>query len=116
MPYILDLPTEVLIRILLDLDVFDFGSCILTCRRLKAIIQGSCLLRYLIHTALAGVHDPTHSSSLASSAMVVGESKQRRMFALALHFGGLYGAFPSYGGLYTWRSFLLVRRQRGIHR
>jgi hypothetical protein len=31
---------------------------LLTCRGLKAIIQDTCLLQYLIYTALAGVHDP----------------------------------------------------------
>jgi hypothetical protein len=58
MPHILDLPTELLIQIFLDLDVSDFGSCLLACRRLKIIIQDSCLLQYLIRTALVGVHDP----------------------------------------------------------
>ena len=58
MPYILDLPTELFINIFADLDVLDLGSCLLTCRRLKAIIQDTCLLQYLIHTALAGVRDP----------------------------------------------------------
>lgn len=62
MPLILDLPTELLIQIFLHLDVSDFGSCLLTCRRLKVIIQDSSLLQYLIHTALAGVHDPLVSS------------------------------------------------------
>ncbi|KAI0272224.1 hypothetical protein BGY98DRAFT_1099844 [Russula aff. rugulosa BPL654] len=63
MPHILDLPTELLINVFTDLDdASDFGSCLLTCQRLNAIIQDSCLLRYLIHTALAGVHDPLFQS------------------------------------------------------
>lgn len=63
MPHILDLPTELLINIFMDLDdASDFGSCLLTCQRLNAIIQDSCLLQYLIHTALAGVHDPLFQS------------------------------------------------------
>ena len=57
MPHILELPTELLIQIFLDLDLSDFGSCLLACRRL---IQDSYLLQYLIRTALAGVHDPLH--------------------------------------------------------
>ena len=63
MPHILDLPTELLIKIFTaDLEVSDFGSCLLTCRRLKAIIQDTCLLQYLVHAALAGVHDPVFHS------------------------------------------------------
>lgn len=63
MPHILDLPTELFIRIFTHLDdVSDFGSCLLTCRSLKAIIQDTCLLQYLIHTSLAGVHDPVSHS------------------------------------------------------
>ena len=58
MPHILDLPTELLVKIFTDLDVLDFRSCLLTCRRLKVIIQDTFLLQYLIHTGLAGVHDP----------------------------------------------------------
>ena len=58
MLHILDLPTELLIQIFLDLDVSDFGSCLLACRRLKVIIQDCCLLQYRIRTALAGVLDP----------------------------------------------------------
>lgn len=58
MTLILDLPTELLIKVFTDLDVSDFGSCLLTCRRLKATIQDSSLLQYLIHTALSGVYDP----------------------------------------------------------
>lgn len=61
MPHILDLPTELLIQVFLDLDVSDFGSCLTTCRRLKAVIQDSCLLQYIIRTALSGVHDPLQS-------------------------------------------------------
>lgn len=63
MPHILDLPTELLIKIFTEnLEVSDFGSCLLTCRRLKAIIHETCLLQYLIHAALAGVHDPVFHS------------------------------------------------------
>jgi hypothetical protein len=62
MPHILDLPTELLIKIFTNLHVSDFGSCLLICRRLKAIIQDTCLLQYLIRTALAGVHDPLFQS------------------------------------------------------
>ncbi len=58
MLHILDLHTELLIIIFTGLDASDIGSCLLTCCRFKAIIQGSSLLRYLIRTALAGVHDP----------------------------------------------------------
>jgi hypothetical protein len=58
MPHILDLPMELFIKIFTDLDVWELGSCLLTCRRLKTIIQETRLLQYLIHTALAGVHDP----------------------------------------------------------
>jgi hypothetical protein len=62
MPHILDLPTELFIKIFADLDVWDLGSCLLTCRRLKVIIRDTFLLQYLIHTALAGVHDPLFQS------------------------------------------------------
>ena len=62
MPHILDLPTELFIKIFTDLDVWELGSCLLTCRRFKAIIQDTCLLQYFIHTALAGVHDPLFRS------------------------------------------------------
>jgi hypothetical protein len=58
MPNLLDLPTELLIHILSDLYIADFGSCLLTCHRLKDIIQNSRLIQYLIRTALAGVYDP----------------------------------------------------------
>jgi hypothetical protein len=58
MPHILGRPTELLIKTFTDLDVWDLGSCLLSCRRLKVIIQDTCLLQYLIQTALAGVHDP----------------------------------------------------------
>ena len=61
-PSILDLPTELVIKTFTDLDVWDLGSCLLTCRRLKVIIQDSFLLQYLIFTALAGVHDPLFPS------------------------------------------------------
>jgi hypothetical protein len=62
MPHILDLPTELLILIFLDLDVSNIGSCLLTCRKLKVIVQDSYLLQYIIRTALAGVHDPLPQS------------------------------------------------------
>lgn len=60
---LLDLSTELLEHVFSDLDMIsDFGSCLLTCRRIKEVIQGSLLLQYLIHTALAGVNDPHLSS------------------------------------------------------
>jgi len=59
---LLDLSTELLIHIFSDLDTPDFGSCLLTCHRMKNIIQGSLLLQYLINTALAGVNDPLLSA------------------------------------------------------
>jgi hypothetical protein len=62
MPHILGLSTELLIKMFTDLDVWDLGSCLLTCRRLKVIIQDTCLLQYFIQTALAGVHDPLFQS------------------------------------------------------
>jgi hypothetical protein len=62
MPSLLDLSTELLIHIFSDLDISDFGPCLLTCRRLKDVIQDSLLLQYFIRTALAGVHDPLLSS------------------------------------------------------
>ncbi|KAH9961904.1 hypothetical protein BC827DRAFT_245214 [Russula dissimulans] len=57
MPHLLDLPTELLIRIFSDLGISDFGSCLLTCRRIKDVFQAS-RLQYLIRMALDGVHDP----------------------------------------------------------
>ncbi|KAI9453680.1 hypothetical protein F5148DRAFT_459379 [Russula earlei] len=57
MPNLLHLPTELLVHIFSDLDVSDLGSCMLTCRGIKDIVQDS-LLQYLIHMGLAGVHDP----------------------------------------------------------
>jgi hypothetical protein len=59
---LLDLSTELLIHIFSDLDIPDFGSCLLTCHRIKDVIQGSLLLQYLINAALAGVSDPLHSA------------------------------------------------------
>ena len=59
---LLDLSTELLIHIFSDLAISDFGSCLLTCHRIKDVIQGSVLLQYLIRTALAGVNDPLLSS------------------------------------------------------
>jgi F-box-like len=58
MPPLLDLPTELLIQIFSNLHISEFGPCLLTCHRLKGIIQESRLLQYLIRTALAGVYDP----------------------------------------------------------
>jgi F-box-like len=58
MPHLLDLPTELLIQIFSNLHISDFGACLLTCHRLKDIIQDSHLIQYLIRTALAGVYDP----------------------------------------------------------
>ena len=59
---LLDLSTELLIHIFSDLDIPDFGSCLLTCHRIKDVIQGSLLLQYLINTALVGVNDPLLSA------------------------------------------------------
>ncbi|KAI0299982.1 hypothetical protein B0F90DRAFT_567536 [Multifurca ochricompacta] len=62
MPHLHNLPTELLIHIFSDLPISDIGSCLLTCHRFKCVIQNSCLLQYLIHTALAGVYDPLNPS------------------------------------------------------
>jgi hypothetical protein len=62
MSLILGRTTELLLKTFTDLDVWDLGSCLLSCRRLKVIIQDTYLLQYLIHTALAGVHDPLFQS------------------------------------------------------
>ena len=59
---LLDLSTELLVHIFSHLDIPDSGSCLLTCRRIKDVIQSSLLLQYLINTALAGVNDPLLSS------------------------------------------------------
>lgn len=91
MPHILDLPTELLIKIFTDLDVSDLGSCLLTCRKLKAIIQDSCLLQYLIHTALAGVHDALFQSGLTLRCRL--ESLWR--WSDTWHHPGAYLRFPS---------------------
>jgi len=57
MPRLLDLPTELLVHIFSDLGISDFGSCLLTCRKIKDVFQASHL-QYLIRLALDGVHDP----------------------------------------------------------
>jgi hypothetical protein len=65
MPHLLDLPTELLIQIFFNLHISDFGSCLLTCQRVKVTIQASPLLQYVIRTALAGVYDPLFPSGPA---------------------------------------------------
>lgn len=55
---LLNLPNELLIRILSHLHISDLGSCLLTCHRANDIVANSLLLQYLIRTALAGVSDP----------------------------------------------------------
>jgi hypothetical protein len=57
MPQFLDLPTE-LVQIVSNMHISELGPCLLTCPRLKGIIQESSLFQYLIRTALAGVYDP----------------------------------------------------------
>jgi hypothetical protein len=90
MPHILGLPTELLIQIFLGLDVSDFGSCLMTCRRLKAIIQDSCLLQYLIRTALTGVHDP-----LDSGPPLIRRLESFRRWSDTWRQPGAYLRFPS---------------------
>ena len=91
MPHIFDLPTELLIEIFKDLDLSDFGSCLLTCRRLKAIVQGSFLLQYLIHTTLAGVNDPF----LESGYPLTHRLESLRRWSDAWHQPGAYLRSPS---------------------
>ena len=62
MPHLLHLPTELLIPIFSSLDIPDLGSCLLTCRKFKDVIQESRLLQYLVLTALDGVYDGLHPS------------------------------------------------------
>ena len=91
MPHILGLPTELLIKIFTDLDVRDLGSCLLTCRRLKDIIQDTCLLQYLIQTALAGVHDPL----IQSGPPLTHRLESLKRWSEAWHWPGAYLRSPS---------------------
>ena len=54
---ILDLPDEVLLSIAIKLALADVASCLLSCRRLSALISESPLMQYLIRTMLHGLHD-----------------------------------------------------------
>ncbi|KAF8266896.1 hypothetical protein EI94DRAFT_120425 [Lactarius quietus] len=58
MACLLDLPDEVLLFIAIKLALADLGSCLLSCRRLSALISESSLIQYLIRTMLHGLHDP----------------------------------------------------------
>lgn len=68
---------EVLEHLLSYLDCVDIDSCRLACRRLRAVIHGSILLRYLYRLQRSGRIDPNiHSSKLSIS---------RRLHALQDH-------------------------------
>ncbi|KAH9054922.1 hypothetical protein EDB87DRAFT_1643771 [Lactarius vividus] len=56
--YLLDLPDEVILSIAVKLALADLASCLLSCRRLSALISESSLMQYLIRTMLHGLHDP----------------------------------------------------------
>jgi len=57
-PYILlDLPTELLVKILTYLPVADLFSVRWTCRTLGDIIAGTAYLQYIIHAYIDGVED-----------------------------------------------------------
>ncbi|KAI9449181.1 hypothetical protein BJY52DRAFT_1308610 [Lactarius psammicola] len=56
--YLLDLPDEVLLSITVKLALADLASCLISCRRLSALISESSLMQYLIRTMLHGLHDP----------------------------------------------------------
>ena len=87
---LLELSTELLVHIFSDLDISDFGSCLLTCHRIKDVIQGSVLLQYLISTALAGVNDPLLSSGPLSHRL-----KSLKCWSEAWHQPGAYMCAPS---------------------
>jgi hypothetical protein len=53
----LDLPPELVIRILCYLDLYDLSACQLTHSSLRAVIKDSILIEYHIATQLAGVED-----------------------------------------------------------
>lgn len=53
----LELPSEILIEILLDLGVIDTYTCRRTCRQLCYIISDSMRLQYCIKVKLAGMRD-----------------------------------------------------------
>ena len=56
--YLLDLPDELLLSVAVKLALADLASCLLSCRRLSALISESSLVQYLIRTMLHGLHDP----------------------------------------------------------
>lgn len=53
----LDIPTELLVRILSDLSCDDLCLLLGTCRRFKDIISGTPYLEYLLHTGIDNVDD-----------------------------------------------------------
>jgi hypothetical protein len=55
---LLNLPDEILLSVAVKLALADLASCLLSCRRLSALISESSLMQYLVRTMLHGLHDP----------------------------------------------------------
>jgi hypothetical protein len=90
---LLDFSVEILVEILAQLPLRDIVVCKFTCRKLHDVIADSSLLQYVIHTFLAGVHDP----------LLPGVSTVERM-----------GALKSLEA--TWRDLDVRRRTAQLNR
>ncbi|KAI9450442.1 hypothetical protein BJY52DRAFT_178769 [Lactarius psammicola] len=66
LPY---LPTEVVSKILAELDIKELVACQCTSRRLRSIISGSLLLQYHIRLAASGMHDGSLSNASTAERM-----------------------------------------------
>lgn len=79
--FLLSLPPEILIHILVSLDLRALIACIAATRRLKSIIDGSVLLQYRLATLAACVEDNPWNTDLTSAQKLVTLQKRQTAFA-----------------------------------
>jgi hypothetical protein len=112
---ILELPTELLIRIFCDLDSSDLVSCQLTHSSLCTIIDESVLLSYRKALQLAGVEDNPHSKLPISERLRLLNAQENAWLDFHIDFRQTITVNHSTSGIYDLTGGVYLLGNRNCH-
>ncbi|KAF9078284.1 hypothetical protein BDP27DRAFT_1280739 [Rhodocollybia butyracea] len=123
---ILDLPTEIIISLLADLDIATLMRCKLVCRFLLNIIQETTILTYAIELAVSGQQDGVSSKLPVTEKLTLLRNRQscwnvlkwssQTQYPMQNHGGGLWELFGDVLAQHRHdKSFIFVQLP-GYHR